>query len=346
MKKTFEAICKSFDTTFSGTFLASDRNGVIYAHQNGFANRDFGILNTIDTKFDTASITKAFTAAAILHLCDKGLLSLEDKITELIDLFGTRISAQVTLRHLLTHTSGIPDDADEESGEDYSALFVDKPNYSIRRCRDFLPQFAYKEPFFQPGENVRYNNCAFVLLGLAIEAVAGGDCRDYIQKAVFEPCGMKHTSFCAKEDIEENRAEGYFAVKDKNGNFLFWRKNIYSYPPAGTPDGGAYTTVGDLERFFRSLQQGRVLSPTSTAELFRPQSRFPRENQYGIWETGYAFEFISKAGQITCMYKEGVNAGVDGITAYFPLHDISVHILSNQEGPFWDIYKRIKDTLL
>lgn len=346
MKQTFENICQSFDRDFSGAFLASDRNGIIYSHQNGFANRDFGILNTIDTKFDTASITKTSTAVAVLHLCEKGLLSLDDKITERIDLSGTCISPDVTLRHLLTHTSGIPDDADEESGEDYSALFVDKPNYSIRCCRDFLPQFAYKEPYFQPGEGVRYNNCAFVLLGLVMEAVTGCDCRETIRKAVFEPCGMAHTSFCAKDEVEENRAEGYFAVKDAGGNFLSWRKNIYSYPPVGTPDGGAYTTVGDLERFFRSLQAGRVLAPSFTDELFRPQSGFTQDREYGIWETGYAFEFLSKNGGITCMYKEGGNAGVDGITAYFPLHDISVHILSNQEGPFWELYRRVKDALL
>lgn len=346
MRQTFEQICKSFGNVFSGAFLASDGNGTIYAYQNGLANRDFGIPNTIDTKFDTASITKTFTAVAILHLCEKGLLSLEDKITERIDLSGTSISKDVTLRHLLTHTSGIPDDADEESGEDYSALFVDKPNYSIRCCKDFLPQFAYKKPYFKPGEGVRYNNCAFVLLGLAMEAATGADCRDIIRKAVFEPCGMEYTSFCAKDEVEANRAEGYFAVKDEKGDFLRWRKNIYSYPPVGTPDGGAYTTVGDLERFFRALQSGYILSPSYTEELFRPQSRFPKETKYGIWETGYAFEFLRKNGAIICMYKEGGNAGVDGITAYFSLHDISVHIFSNQEGPFWELYRKIKDALL
>ena len=346
MQELLRAIlCRHIDG-FSGTFLAATGAGVVHSCANGYANRDFKIANMLETKFDTASITKTFTAAAVLAMVDQGRLSLGDKITERVDLAGTKISQGVTLRHLLTHTSGIADDADEESGEDYAALFVDKPNYSVRCCKDFLPNFAYKEPWFQPGEGVRYNNCAFVLLGLAIEAVAGEDCREFIRKAVFEPCGMRDTSFCAKDEIEENRAEGYFAVRDDAGNLLSWRKNIYLYPPIGTPDGGAYTTVKDLERFFRSLKNGSLISPAATAALFAPHCPYTRANKHGIWRTGYAFEFISRGEQVVCMYKEGGNAGVDGITAYFPQHDLSMHILSNQEGPLWDLFAEIKDALL
>ena len=84
--------------------------------------------------FDTASVTKLFTAVTILQLVDKGMLGLDDRITDIIDLSGTKISNDVTIAHLLTHTSGIADDADEELGESYEALFVKKPNYSIRNC--------------------------------------------------------------------------------------------------------------------------------------------------------------------------------------------------------------------
>jgi CubicO group peptidase (beta-lactamase class C family) len=94
-------------------------------------------------------------------LIEKGLLHFEDKITDIIDLKGTEISSDVTIYNLLTHTSGIADDADEEAGEDYADLFINKPNYSIRNTADFLPQFAYKKSLFKAGTDVRYNNCAF-----------------------------------------------------------------------------------------------------------------------------------------------------------------------------------------
>ena len=98
-----------------------------------------------------ASITKIFTAAAVLQLVEEGKLRLEDRIVNIVDLSGTKIPEDVTIEHLLNHTSGIADDADEEAGEDYSALFVDSPNYAIRECRDFLKNFAYKEPNFRAG---------------------------------------------------------------------------------------------------------------------------------------------------------------------------------------------------
>ena len=142
-EKTIE-IYNKYTDTFSGSFLVADRDGILFTNASGFANRDIEISNKTDTRFDTASVTKAFTAVAILQLVEMKEIDLNSRITGVIDLSGTKIPSDVTIKHLLSHTSGIADDADEESGEDYAALFVDKPNYSIRNCSDFLPQFAYK----------------------------------------------------------------------------------------------------------------------------------------------------------------------------------------------------------
>ena len=104
-----------------------------------------------------------------------------------LGIAGTRIPDEVRVEHCLTHTSGIGDDADEESGESYEALFRDRPNYAIRETADFLPQFVQR-PHFVPGEGVRYNNVSWVLLGLMIERATGVTYRDYIQ-AVHLPTG-------------------------------------------------------------------------------------------------------------------------------------------------------------
>lgn len=318
---------------------------IIYSAASGLANRDFSIPNNIDTMFDTASITKTFTAVAVLMLVEKGLLRLDDRITEIIDLSGTKIPSDVTIKQLLNHTSGIADDADEEAGEDYSALFVYKPNYSIRNCIDFLPQFAYKEPNFKAGTNVRYNNCAFVLLGLALEKIVGTDYRSFVTEHVFASCGMKHTRFYAKDEICPNAAEGYFPVNNEDGTFAKWKKNIYSYPPIGTPDGGAYTTVGDLDIFIRAIRDGKLLSKAYLEMMMKPHCRFTRQTKYGVWRTGYAFEFIETDNNIFCIYKEGGNAGVDAIFSYYPELDISLNILSNQNGPLWEMYHKMQDVL-
>jgi CubicO group peptidase (beta-lactamase class C family) len=151
MKDEIKALYEEYynKRNFSGAGLLKVGNNVIFANAYGYAHRGFKIKNTIDTIFDTASITKLFTATAILQLVDKKLLKLTDKIVDIIDLKGTKIPGDVTIFHLLTYTSGIADDADEEAGEKYEDLFIDKPNYSIRNCSDFIPQFAYKEPIFK-----------------------------------------------------------------------------------------------------------------------------------------------------------------------------------------------------
>ena len=260
MREQIERIFRSYAPIFSGACLVKSADTILLTAASGMANKDHAVRNNLDTLFDTASVTKTFTAVATIMLVEKGLLRLDEYITDVIDLSGTKIPSDVTIDHLLTHTSGIADDADEEAGESYEDLFVDKPNYAIRNCIDFLPQFAYKEPIFRAGESVRYNNCAYVLLGLAIEKRAETDFRGFITKSIFETCGMHHTHFYAKDEICPGAAEGYFAVKDKKGTFVKWKKNIYSYPPIGTPDGGAFTTVGDLDIFLRAIKERKILS--------------------------------------------------------------------------------------
>jgi CubicO group peptidase (beta-lactamase class C family) len=345
MKQQFEAIFQAYEPDFSGTCLVKNGTGVLFSGVSGLANRDFEVPNQIDTRFDTASVTKVFTAVAVLQLAEQGFLRLSDKIHEVIDLNDTAIPKDVTIEQLLNHTSGIADDADEEAGEDYSALFIDKPNYSIRNCLDFIPQFAYKEPVFKAGAHVRYNNCAFVLLGLAIEKLTNMNYRDYVTKHIFKPAEMTNTYFGAKDEVCPNTAEGYFAIKDDTGSFMKWKKNIYSFPPIGTPDGGALTTVEDLDKFICAIKCNVLLSPVYSEMILTPHCEFSRPHKFGIWRTGYAFEFIESGDRIFCMYKEGINPGVNAIFSYYPVLDISLNILSNQDSPFWKMYHDMQDVL-
>ena len=222
------------ERNFSGVMLVKRGGAEVFSDACGFAHRGFRIPNRMDIRFDTASITKVFTAAAVLQAVENGLFGLRDRITDLVDLRGTGIPADVEIFHLLTHTSGIADDADEEAGESYSDLFRESPNYAIRECRDFLKNFAYKEPIFPAGTNVRYNNCAFVLLGLAIENTSGIPYRRYAEEHVFRPAGMLDTEFCSMDGIHENVAEGYPTVFHKAADgcekAVGYKKNIYSYP--------------------------------------------------------------------------------------------------------------------
>ncbi len=320
---------------------------IIFSRAYGYANRAFFVPNKLDTKFDAASITKIFTAASVLSLVEQGLLQLKDKITNIIDLHGTEIPEDVEIHHLLSHTSGIADDAEEKNGEKYSDLFIEHPNYAVRKCSDFLPNFAYKKPNFKAGTNIKYNNCAFILLGLAIEKVTGMDCRDFMARCIFKPCAMTNTKFCAMDEINENTAEGYAAQYNESGGFIGWKKNIYCYPPIGTPDGGVYTTVEDLDTFTRALSAGKFLSKQYADILLSPQNEFTSDSEWNIVpgtrvRYGYAFEFIEIDGEIFSIYKDGVNNGVAAIHAFYPKFDAAISILANQDCDVWQMHREIQ----
>jgi CubicO group peptidase (beta-lactamase class C family) len=166
---------------FSGVVRITVGDEERFAGAYGLASRAWGVRNTLDTRFDTASITKLFTAVATLQQVDAGAFGLDTGAVGYLGLEGTTISPDVTVRHLLTHTSGIGDDADEEAGESYEAVWQGRPNYSVLEAADFLPQFVNRPPNFAPGQGCRYNNCGYVLLGLMVEQATGRSYRDVVQ---------------------------------------------------------------------------------------------------------------------------------------------------------------------
>lgn len=330
---------------FSGVCLVKQGDQVLFHEACGLAHRGFGIPNSITTRFDTASITKLFTAVAIVQLIERNLVALGTAVMPFLGIAGTAISDDVTILHLLTHTSGIADDADEEAGEDYELLFVDKPNYSIRQAKDFLPQFAYKPPVFAPGEGVRYNNCAFVLLGLVIEKVTGVDYRTYVEEHIFARARMIDSGFCAMDEANRDLAEGYKAIEQDDGSVV-WKKNIYSYPPIGSPDGGATVTALDLDRFLRAILDGTLVSAAARELLLSPHILVDETD--GIRSmNGFAFEFrVGSAGEIVSIQKDGQNAGVAAQLVYYPATDTSCIILANQDCNVWSIQRELRPLLM
>lgn len=320
---------------FSGAVLIKTAEETLFSFISGYANRMYKINNTLNTSFDTASITKLFTAAGIVLLESKGEINFEDNIHSIVNLSGTRIPKDVKIKHLLTHTSGIADDAEEEKGENYADLFKNSPNYSIKENKDFIKNFAYKEPNFKSGKKIYYNNCAFILLGLAIEKLTGREYREFITEEIFKPFHMNNTFFASKEDNDRIFAEGYFY--DINDNL---KKNIYSFPPIGTADSGAYTTVEDLDIFIRKINISDVYK-----KMLLPQTdiKIPKEDY--LYTMGFAFELRQKGGDIIRVHKDGSNAGVCNITVFYPKDDITFSILGNVECNIWELQSKAEKIL-
>lgn len=331
---------------FSGVVLLTRGSSQLFAGAYGYASRSWNVPNTLATRFDTASVTKLFTAVAALQLIDRGLFSFETFVTDFLELRDTRISPAVTVYHLLTHTSGIADDAEEESGEDYADIWKTRSNDSVIQTADFLPQFAYKPPNFPPGQGCRYCNCGYVLVGLLIEKASGLSYRDYVRQHIFAPAGMLHSDFFRMDVVNDEVAEGCDPLRDSDGTIVAWKKNIYAYPPIGSPDGGAYVTASDLDRFFRKLKAGALLSPQATAAFFTP--RVLHHVQDG-WKQmyGYGIEFaLAGTGKILFAEKEGNNAGVSAVIRHYPDQDINVILLANIQHGAWEPRRTIHHLLM
>ncbi len=331
---------------FSGVVLITRGHTHVYAGAYGYASRPWKIRNTLDTRFDTASITKLFTSVATLQCIEQGLLGFDTGVVEFVGLDDTTISTQVNVFHLLTHTSGIGDDCEEEDGERYEDLWQTTPNYAVTTTADFLPQFIHKLPNFPAGQGCRYCNCSYVLLGLMIEKITGMAYRDYVRQNIFTPVEMVHSDFLRMNRVHDNVAEGCDPVHDDQGNVVGWQKNIYSFPPIGSPDGGAYMTAGDLDRFLRAVHAGKLLSPELTEAFLTPQVQdremdgWTRRYGYGLWF------YVDRSQQVVCYQKEGINAGVSGLIRHFPAQDINVVMLSNMERGVWEPVRTIHEMVI
>jgi CubicO group peptidase (beta-lactamase class C family) len=261
------------DTAWVDTFLTSPGNDgrafsgvvdvrrdgeVLFQSAFGLASPRWGVPNTLDMRFDVASISKLFTSVAVLQLVAAGRLDLDASIHEYADLASTAIVPAVTLRHLLTHTSGIADIAEEDDGESYAAVFRVVPCHTIVTLRDFLPLFANKPPHFGPGSGSRYCNASYIVAGLAVEHASGQGFREYVEAEVLARAGMTRSGYFDKRYAIGDLAEGFDPTDDGR-----LEQNIYAYPPQGAPDGGAFCTAGDLHASSRRFGGDNCCPPTS-----------------------------------------------------------------------------------
>lgn len=331
---------------FSGVVLVTQGRSQLYAGAYGYATRPWKIRNTLAMRFDTGSITKLFTSVATLQLIDQGLLAFDTGVMHFLELDDTAISKKVNVFQLLTHTSGIGDDCEEEDGENYEDLWKAKPNYSVTTTADFLPQFIHQPANFPPGQGCRYCNCSFVLLGLMIEKITGMTYRDYVRQNILARAGMVHSDFFRMDRVHEDVAEGYDPIRNEDGNVVGWKKNIYSFPPIGSPDSGAYVTADDLDRFLWAVKAGKLLSPDLTEAFLTPQVHY-RERDDWTMMYGYGLWFyVGKSDKVVCYQKEGVNAGVSGLIRHFPDQDINVVILSNMASGVWEPVWKIHEMVV
>ncbi len=185
ISKLTEEVCGGI----RGVIYAVRDDEVLFERVSGFADLPNEVPNTIDTRFASASAGKVFVAVGILRLAEQGRLSLDDTLGELLDIDLHDIDRDVTVRQLLTHTSGVPDYFDESVMDEYEELWVDFPNYKIRHNSDLFPLFIDKPMMYPKGERFQYNNTGYVLLAMMIERISGKEFDVFLKEQVFDPAG-------------------------------------------------------------------------------------------------------------------------------------------------------------
>src|SRR6266508_2429153 len=261
---------------FSGVISIRQKNTVLYERAAGYADRSNKIENTLETRFGIASGTKFFTALAIGKLIEAKRLSFSTKLKDCIALNFPRYSQEITIRHLLTHTSGIPDYYDETKITDFDTFTLSTPWYALKGPRDYLAAFPDEAMKFAPGERFSYSNGGYILLGVVIEELTGLKYQDFVEQAIFQAIGMNQSGYFALNKLPAQTALGY--VEEAEG----WRTNVYNLPIIGASDGGAFTTVQDIATLWKAFWSHEILSKALAEAYVRPYAKAntKRDNRY------------------------------------------------------------------
>lgn len=326
------------ETGFSGVVsLAPLGTGTSLDLSFGFADRSHQVPNTVETRFAMASGCKIFTAMAVGLLIQEGRLTLDTRLSDCVRSRAFHFGFNVTVAQLLNHTSGIPDYFSEEMESDYGALWRDHPCYGMTSVRDFLPLFENAPMKAPPGQGFLYCNAGFILLGLVVEELTGQNFREVVMERVIRPSGMTRTGYFAMDALPNNTAVGYLAADETDR-----RTNVYSVPIIGGADGGAFTTVGDLRRFWTALLAGRVLSREWVDRFLSPSVRVSDEDAswhygYGVWlqrqHDGWSASIV------------GSDPGVAMESQVWLSQGITLTVLSNVQDSASSVHQRLADWL-
>ena len=319
------------DAQVRGWVEEQDFSGIAAVHRGGIAEfvGCYGLANRSDevpvrpgTRFALASASKMFTAAAVASLVRDGRVGFGTPVVEVLppERRPATLRPDVTVHHLLSHTSGIADYAEEEDEDaDYAALWVDRPVSAMLRPADFLPMFGDLPPYRPPGGRWHYSNAGYIVLAQIVEELTGQEFPAAVAERVFGPAGMSSSGYFRTDDVRPDVAVGYLERKSPDQP---WRTNVHATPVIGGGDGGANSTAADLDRFLRAYDDGTLFGTALRDEMLTPRAE-PWPN------VGYGYGVYLLADGMF-----GHNGGDPGTTAvvqWVPAADVSIVVLCNAE---------------
>jgi len=301
---------------FNGTALVARSDHVVYEASFGFANLEWHIPNDSKTKFEIGSITKQFTALLVLQFVNEGAISLQRHISDYLPYYRMDTGARVSVHHLLSHTSGIPN-------------FIEAPGFlegtaSRRRytVQEFVLEHCSGDLQFEPGAKFAYSNSGYFLLGALLEEISGKTYEQLLQQRIFGPLGMADSGYTHTETILPNRAAGYERGPRGLRNARYYDMSI---PFAA---GALYATAHDLYLWDKALYTERLLPVQLRDLLFTPNL----ENYGYGWGILVPASGAPYAGESIPMHG-GAIFGFQAVIQRIPQQKELIVLLDNTDSP-------------
>lgn len=277
----------------------------------GYANLETGEAATPATNYRLASVSKQFTAAAILLLAQDGKLKLDDPVRRWLPSLPATDQA-ITIHHLLSHSSGLID---------YEDLMPPGTTAQLNDNDVLRMLSAETRSYFAPGSSYRYSNSGYVLLGLIVERASGQRLPDFLRRRIFEPLHMDHTLLREPGGPEpSHRAFGYSETDGK------WTRTDQDLTSATRGDGGIYASIDDLARWDAALYDHRLLSDASRKLAFAAQNKVTGEDDVDAYGYGWRIH-----GDVR--WHSGESIGFRNVIVRWPKQQVTVILLSNRNDP-------------
>ncbi|MGL5415540.1 MAG: serine hydrolase domain-containing protein [Clostridium sp.] len=309
---------------FSGVIKISKHKEVIIEKAYGFADIPNERENNIDTRFGIASGAKLLTAISICKLVEQGKLKFDSLLREYIKC--DNFDENVTVKHLLTHTSGLPD----YFYVDFTEIIP--PMYILKEPKDFLPLMTRQKSIYKPGEKYEYNNGGYIILAYIVEEISKMKFVDFVKENIFDILEMNSSGYFSMDMLPKNCAYGY---EENNDGTL--KSNIFSIPIVGGGDGGVFVTASDVRKLWNGLLNYKLLNKEITIELLKPQVYVHSDVYYG-----YGLYMVKKDEKIYKYFIAGGDPGVSFESTVYPNKDIEVTILGNRKFNIYELLKEIE----
>ena len=290
---------------FNGVVLVAKDGAPVFRKAYGYADREWGVKNTPETKFRIGSITKSFTAAAIIKLQEEGKLSVDDPVSKYYPAAPAAWS-RITLKHLLQHQSGIPNYTN-------NGVFMLRTSMLDHSLEQMIAVTRDRPLDFEPGSRYSYSNSGYVLLGHVIEKASGKTYADYLQATILNPLGLKDTGYDSSTALIPRRAQGY----DLGPNGVTNARYLSMTVPHGA--GAIYSTVDDLLKWDQALTKGAILSEASRKAMFTPS----------LQDYGFGWNITKGFDHPVIAHSGGIH-GFSSMLSRYVEDGVTVVVLSNQ----------------